>query len=154
MSILFPLILQAGRAYSGCLRCQSIRRPRSWRLGEPFEQMAEQFLPKAKTLWPGQSWLMHQLHITKRVRSEYDHLMLQLHDFAKADMEYQNQCPQQAFDFPAGSSWIVYSDQVMHAAMSGQYLMEQTFHLPVSGLYQPQSSPLKILERKLGRSLV
>lgn len=129
-------------------------RARAWRVGEPFEAMAEKFLPGTKPLFPGQSWLMHQLHITKKPRSEYDHLMLQLHDNVKADLLYQENCPQQAFDFPAGCTWIVYSDQVLHAAMRGQFLMEQTFHLPVEGLYNPDSSPLRILERMTGRSLI
>ena len=32
---------------------------------------------------------MNLLHITKTPRSEYDHLMLNLHDAMKADLDYQ-----------------------------------------------------------------
>ena len=129
-------------------------KPRVWRVGEPFTQMATQLLPKTKALFPLQAWLMKQLHITKRTRTEYDHRMLQLHDQVKADMDYQKNSPQQSVNFMPGTTWIVYSDQVLHAAMSGQYMFEQTFHLPVSGLKNPETAPLSVLEKMLKRSLI
>ncbi len=129
-------------------------KPRVWRVGEPFTQMAAQFLPKTKALFPLQAWLMKQLHITKRTRTEYDHRMLQLHDQVKADMDYQKNSQQQSVNFMPGTTWIVYSDQVLHAAMSGQYMFEQTFHLPVSGLKKPETAPLSVLEKMLKRSLI
>ena len=128
-------------------------KPRVWRVGEPFQQMVAKYLPQAKTMFPGQAWLMHKLGITKRERTPYDQLMLQLHDLVKADMEYQRNAPQQSVDLMPGTTWIVYSDQVLHAAMSGQYMMEQTFHLPPDALYQPETSPIKVLEAIKGQSL-
>ena len=59
--------------------------PRVWRVGEPFEDMAKRFLPRIKPQMPGAAWLMNLLHVTKSPRSEYDHLMLHLHDAMKAD---------------------------------------------------------------------
>ena len=94
------------------------------------------------------------LHVTKGARSEYDHLMLGLHDRAKADLDYQKTCGQQVVRFGPGTTWLCFSDQVMHAAVSGQHMLEQTIHVPVSGLYDPQSSPLAILERLCGRALL
>ncbi len=41
----------------------------------------------------------------------------------------------------------------MHAAVSGQFMLEQTIHLPVSALYDAGRSPLAILERLTGRAL-
>ena len=128
-------------------------KPRVWRVGEPFEKMAEAFLPKTRALLPMQAWLMKQLHITKRMRTEYDHRMLQLHDLVKADIHYQQHAPQQCVNFMPGTTWIVYSDQVLHAAMSGQFMMEQTFSLPVNALKHPETAPLKVLERMLNKSL-
>ena len=37
---------------------------------------------------------------------------------------------------------------------SGQYMLEQTIHLPLAALYEPERSPLAILERLTGRALV
>ena len=129
-------------------------KARVWRVGEPFEDMARHFLPKIPRQVPGTAWVLEKLRITKSRRSEYDHLMLGLHDGAKADLEYQKDCPQQRIEFPPGCTWIVYTDQVMHAAMSGQHAFEQTFHLPVEALAHPQASPLRVLERIAGRTLV
>ena len=56
--------------------------------------------------------------MTKSLRSEYDHLMLQLHDGMKSDLDYQEKCEQQTVPFPAGSVWVCFSDQTSHAVMS------------------------------------
>ena len=128
--------------------------PRAWRVGETFEAMAGRFLPRTRGLPPGGAWLMHKVGITKRPRSAYDHLMLQLHDLAKDDLAYQRDCPQRAIDFMPRTTWICFSDQVMHAAMAGQYMFEQTYRLPLSCIDDVDASPLRTLERLLGRSLV
>jgi len=129
------------------------KRPRIWRVGEPFEDLAVRFLPRIKRPLLGSGWLMDQLGITKGLRTEYDHIMLNLHDKMKADLDYQKNGPQQELSLPAGCTWIVFSDQVLHAAMSGQYMLEQTFHLPLAGLHDEQTSPLRVLERLAGRNL-
>jgi hypothetical protein len=126
---------------------------RTWRIGEPFEDVARRFLPTARPFSAWQAAILLRLGITKSLRSEYDHLMLQLHDQMKADEDYQRNAPQQTVDFPAGSTWICFSDQTVHAAMAGQYMLEQTFHLPAGRLYDPLSSPLAILTRLAGRPL-
>jgi len=128
--------------------------PRVWRVGEPFEDMAKRFLPKIKPQLPGSAWLQHRLHITKSPRSEYDHLMLHLHDGMKADLDYQKTCPQQTIGFPPGSVWVCFSDHASHAVMSGQFMMEQTFFLPVQDMVHPDWAPLGILERLKGKELV
>jgi len=128
--------------------------PRVWRVGEPFETVARRFLPRAKPYSPLQARLLRALHVTKSLRSEYDHLMLQLHDGMKSDLEYQKSAEQQTVPFPAGSVWVCFSDQTSHAVMSGQYMLEQTLHLPAARQYNPESSPLAILSRLTGRQLV
>jgi len=128
--------------------------PRLWRVGEPFADMAQRFLPRIPRQMPGAAAVLNVLRITKSPRSAYDHTMLQLHDRMKADADYQQNAPQQLMPFPAFSVWICFSDQTSHAAMGGQYLFEQTLHLPVQGLYDPESAPLRVLERLMGRALV
>ena len=128
--------------------------PRVWRVGESFETMAKTLLPRIRGPLPGSAALLAALRVTKGRRSRYDHLMLNLHDRAKEDLAYQRDCAQQVVRFAPGTTWLCFSDQVMHAAVSGQYMLEQTIHLPVSALYEPQQAPLAILERLTGRSLV
>ena len=129
-------------------------RPRVWRLGEPFETVARNFLPKAKPYVRWQAHALQALHVTKSLRSEYDHLMLQLHDGMKRDLAYQKEATQETVPFPAGSTWICFSDQASHAVMSGQYMLEQTLHLAPGHEYDPAASPLAILARLTGRPLV
>ncbi len=92
--------------------------------------------------------------MTKGRRSEYDHLRLNLHDRAKEDLEYQRTCAQTVVAMAPGTTWLCFSDQVMHAAVSGQYMLEQTIHVPVSALYDHERAPLAILRRLTGRTLV
>ncbi len=129
-------------------------RPRTWRLGESFEGVARRYLPSLhRPVW-GSSAVLQALGITKSRRSAYDHFMLQLHDQMKADAAYQAQAPQHTQEFAPGSTWLVYTDQVSHAAMAGQHLFEQTFYLPIEGMGDASTSPLRVLERLLRRELV
>ena len=127
---------------------------RVWRIGEPFEQVAHRFLPRLKRYSPWRAKGLKAMGVTKSLRSEYDHLMLQLHDAMKSDPQYQQDAPQARFAFPAGATWVCFSDQTPHAAMSGQYLLEQTMQLPPGRQYDTTASPLAILSRLTGRVLV
>ncbi|MHB1690719.1 MAG: Kdo hydroxylase family protein [Thiomonas sp.] len=129
-------------------------KPRVWRVGEPFADFAAHFAPRLRPAAPGTAWLLHKLHITKSRRSAYDHAMLQLHDLAKSDAAYQRSAPQAAVDFAPGATWVVFSDQVLHAVMAGQHMMEQTFYLDVADQLVPDTAPLRVLERHFGKRLL
>jgi len=129
-------------------------RPRTWRVGGDFEEVAKRFASSLAMPWPGSAFALRTLRVTKSQRSPYDALMLQLHDRMKEDEEFQKTTPQVKFDFPAGSTWLTFTDAVPHAAMAGQYQLEQTFLLPVDAMVDRDRSPLRILERLKGRPLV
>ena len=129
-------------------------QPRSWRIGDSFDAVGRYFAPTLRMPLPGAGAVLGLLKITKTPRSPYDALMLQLHDRMKEDQAFQQSTPQTAFDFPAGSAWMAFTDQVSHAAMAGQYQLEQTFLLPVGAMLDPDGSPLRVLERLKGRPLV
>ena len=128
--------------------------PRVWRVGEPFEDVARRFLPKAKPYSAWQAKALNALHVTKSLRSEYDHIMLQLHDAMKSDLDYQENAPQVTFNFPPGCAWVCFSDQTSHAVMAGQYMMEHTLQLSPMHQYDKEASPLAILTRMQGHPLV
>ena len=128
--------------------------PRVWRIGEPFEAVARHFLPRAASYAAWQAKCLQALRITKSLRSEYDHLMLQMHDGMKSDLDYQQDAQQMTMAFPPGSTWICFSDQTSHAVMSGQFMLEQTLHLPALAQYDRSASPLAILSRLTGRALI
>ncbi len=129
-------------------------KPREWRVGEPFDVFAAKFLPQTKPPFPGYLTALKALGITKKRRSLYDHVMLQLHDAVKGNMDYQRSAPQAAVDFMPGTTWLVFSDQVLHAAMAGQFLMEKTFYLPADALQHPETSVLSVLERLSKKTLL
>lgn len=127
---------------------------RHWLVGQPFEDFARSFLPRIGPHLPGKSWLYAKLGITQGHRSLYDELMLSLHDAAKLDSDFQRNSPRQAIDFPPGSCWLVFTDMVLHAALGGQFALEQTFHVDVKELTEPALAPIRVLERLSERSLV
>jgi hypothetical protein len=127
---------------------------RVWRVGEPFERMAARFVSSIRRPIFGSSSVMKLLRITKSRRTLYDHLMLELHNRMKVDDRYQAEVEQTELEFPAGSTWLAFTDQVSHAAMRGQYQLEQTFLVPVGQLRNEGSSPLRVLEQLTGWKLV
>ncbi len=127
---------------------------RIWRLGEPFEAHAARWLDRVRRPWPGEAWALSRLGITRGRRTAYDALMLGLHDAAKLDEAYQRTAPRREAAFPAGASWIVYTDSVVHAAIRGRFVLEQTFHPPLEAMAAPDAAPARILERMTGRRLV
>jgi hypothetical protein len=128
--------------------------PRQWRVGGDFAAVAGRFADQLSVPWPGSGWLLQTLHVTKSRRTAYDALMLQLHDCMKADAAFQSSTEQETFAFPAGTTWIAFTDQVAHAATSGQYQLEQTFLVPVAAMRDERRSPLRILEGLKGRRLI
>ncbi|TKI05247.1 3-deoxy-D-manno-oct-2-ulosonic acid (Kdo) hydroxylase [Martelella alba] len=127
---------------------------RAWRVGEPFPSLARRYLPRLGRYSPFSSWLQQVIGITKTRRSRYDHVMLKLHDAMKADEDYQQHGPQLALNLPPGSSWICFSDQTPHAAMGGQFMLEQTFILPVAAMRAPEHAPINVLASLLNKPLL
>jgi hypothetical protein len=121
---------------------------RVWHLGEPFVDVANKFSPKLPKYKAWVAKLLQKIKVTKSLRSAYDHYQLHLHDSMKMDEHYQNSIEKTQTDFPAQSTWLVFTDQVSHAALSGQYLLEQTFYLPVSAMQEPTLSPWHYWERE------
>ncbi|MDF1655511.1 MAG: Kdo hydroxylase family protein [Coxiellaceae bacterium] len=127
---------------------------RTWRVGEPFEQLAQHFIADIHPPTPGTGKLMQWLHLTRKYRTRYDHYMLKLHNKMKADKNYQQQVPQSTIELPANSCWMVFTDSVSHAAMAGQFCLEQTFYLPIKAMKDSKQSPQHILQQQLNRELI
>lgn len=127
--------------------------PRVWRVGGRFEDFAAPRVARLRDLLPGEAAILAALGITGGRRSLYDKLMLQLHDRMKSDEAYQRDGIAAEIAFPAASSWIVFTDQVPHAAIAGRNALEQTFLLPAAVQRHPDRAPLSVLERLRGRPL-
>lgn len=127
---------------------------REWHFGEePFESVVTRLLPRIKRRKAGLGWLLKYLGITPVRRAPYDDVMRQLRHLTKHNSELQRTVKREIFEFPSGSTWIVCTDGLLHGALTGQFAFEQTLLVPVTAMAEPERSPLRILERLLGRSL-
>lgn len=127
--------------------------PRVWKVGEPCEAVLKKFAPKVAMPFPLYRKLLASLGITKSYRILYDHYMLAIHNKMKGDKRYQELVDQELIEFPSKSSWMVFTDQVSHAALSGQYVLEQSFYLSIEGQKDERKSPLKMLENIVSRKM-
>jgi hypothetical protein len=128
-------------------------KPRVWHVGGAFEELAARFLPAVSRPNAPVAWLLVAVGATRGRRSAYDQLMLGLHNSAKRDDAFQRSAPHKEIAFPGGSSWMCFTDQVVHAAVAGGHALEQTFYLDVDAMAEPARSPLKTLERMTRRRL-
>jgi len=80
-------------------------------------------------------------------RSPYDEFMMRFHNCLKENAAFQKNCPKQHWEFPPGSSWMVYTDMVSHAVLSGQFALEQTLIVSREVMVEPKKSPYGVLAR-------
>ncbi len=80
--------------------------------------------------------------------------MLSINNLMQKDKEYQEQIDYTEVSFPSGSSWLAFCDQISYGILSGQYVLEQSFYLPVKAMKYPDQSPLKQLQKFYGKSIL
>lgn len=97
--------------------------------------------------------LRRSLHLPGAGRSAYDRFMLRFHDYMKENDELQTRSEKLRLEFAPLTTWLVFTDGVPHAVLSGQFALEQTFIIPTSALVAPQWAPIRVLESLCGRSL-
>ena len=134
---------------------------RVWTTSQTFEAIGPNFaksigLPRARSSNPlarSVRGLASALRIPGALRSPYDNFMHRCHNAMKEDASFRENCPKQRWEFPPGSSWIVFTDCVSHAVLEGQYALEQTFLIARQAMVEPGKSPIAILERIAGYPL-
>ena len=133
---------------------------RVWLTSQTFETFGPRFARAAGLVSLRHNLLKKSVHSIARAfrlsnvqRPPYDEFMCRCHNAMKEDVKFQKTTPKHRWEFPPNSSWLVFTDGVCHAVISGQYALEQTFLVPQSALVEPQRSPLAILEKITGRSL-
>ena len=140
-------------------------RTRDWILGEPFARVVGEFvpgklaMPRADGALAGSGKKLAQAVglaalVPQWKRTPYDAFMMDLHNAMKEDERFQRECRKESFQFPAGSSWMVYTETVPHSVLAGQYALEQTFLVRPEAMVTPESTPLAILEKMAGERLV
>ena len=86
--------------------------------------------------------------------SPYDRFMLRFHDFLKESGDFQASQDRVQLEFPPGSTWMVFTDSVPHAVLSGRFALEQTYMIPLAAMQCPHLAPVRVLEKLCGQPLL
>lgn len=137
-------------------------KDRVWVVGEGFPKLASRFAAAAglakyagtKGAWAGLKRGLSRAGLPIADRAPYDEFMLHFHDWLKENSEFQQAKEgKEQIAFPPMATWMVYTDGVPHAALSGQFAMEQTFIVPVEALVAPEVAPIRVLEKLAGKAM-
>ncbi|HLK32188.1 MAG TPA: Kdo hydroxylase family protein [Terriglobales bacterium] len=135
---------------------------RIWLTGERFQDLAAHYALQAglrdvcRSRSTMRARLVHWLHATGlplTERSAYDEFMLHFHDWLKENSQFQSSADKLRLAFPPLATWLVFTDGVPHAALSGQFALEQTFIIPPPALTAPEHAPVRVLEKLCGHAL-
>jgi 3-deoxy-D-manno-octulosonic acid hydroxylase-like protein len=134
---------------------------RIWRTGQPFHIMAPQYASQAGLARYAEQALTPLRSVSRTVRraigladrSAYDEFMLHFHDWLKENSDFQQNGVAATEQFAPGCTWMVYTDGVPHAALSGQFALEHTYIIPREALVAPDKSPINVLEKLSGADL-
>ncbi len=139
---------------------------RRWITTDPFDVLVKTLAdtpelplprPAGKSLPDSFSRLIRgcvkRLGLPATLRSPYDEFMIRMYRHMKENSQFQETCVKHHSAFPPGCSWVVYTDMVSHAALFGQYALEQTFVVDRKGMVCPDKTPVNILERMVGAEL-
>ena len=151
------------RVFTNINRAES----RRWLTGDPFHAIAPRFANSAglrEFAYSANSMTGRMRRATVKTlrmvglpvpeRSGYDRFMLHFHDWLKENNSYQEvERAKPVQEFPPGCTWLVYTDGVPHAALSGRFALEHTFIVPREALVEPDVAPITVLERLSGKSL-
>ena len=162
----FPSRPTKGSRILRCFTNINPQKSRVWATTAGFENLAERFALDAGldriarqaaspigAIKRGVGPLLKAVGVRGADRSAYDAFMLRFHDYLKENTDYQQKWEKFTLEFPPFSTWMVFTDSVPHAALSGQYALEQTLIIPLKAMVEPEKSPIRVLEAMCGQSL-
>ena len=139
-------------------------RTRDWVVSDAFGELAPRFVPSKIAPRPDGALSQAGKGLARAVglgaalpvvkRTPYDDFMMRFHNFLKENERFQQETHKEPFSFPAGSSWMVFTDTAPHAVLAGQYALEQTLLVDKEAQVAPEHAPLTVLEKIAGTALV
>jgi hypothetical protein len=140
---------------------------RCWITTDSFDRLAERYAAAAglgevvrrgrsplwKLAYRAARWPRQLIGRAALAPTAFDRFMHRFHNFLKENGDFQTGCPKTTHEFPPGSTWLVYTDYVPHAVLSGQFALEQTLIVRPEGMVAPERAPIRILERMCGQRL-
>jgi hypothetical protein len=135
-------------------------KARVWLTGLRFPELAKRYavdagLPRMAGGSAGRGLLraLHAVGLPVAARSPYDSFMLRFHHWLKENSAFQKDSGHDRLEFPPFATWLVFTDGVPHAALSGRFALEQTFIVPLDALVAPDVAPIRVLENLCARKL-
>jgi hypothetical protein len=136
--------------------------PRIWITSDPFARLLERYgkavgLPAPQAFGLKDWWQRGVVGIFqpgRKRRSPYDDFMLRLHDFMKANDDFQERCFKRYWNFAPGAMWLAITDTASHAVLRGRFALEHSYFLSPATLTLPAESPAALLERACGVSVL
>jgi hypothetical protein len=163
----FPTRPVFGNLILRCFTNVNPTEPRAWLTSDPFLKLAGREAAKAglagfagaaespvSRLRRAAVRALSRAGLPLTDRSPYDAFMLHFHDWLKANDDYQRNCPKYRFDLPPGSTWLVFTDVVPHAVLSGRLALEQTVIVSRASLADRSLAPSSVLETLAGKTLI
>ncbi len=132
-------------------------KPRVWLTTDPFPELADRFAAAAGLSRRAKRGRSPLARLGRKIgfgRPPYDAIMHRFHNFLKENAEFQRACSKQQWIFPPQSSWLVLTDMVSHAVLSGQMALEQTFIVARRSMLKPELAPAAVLERLIGLPVI
>ncbi len=138
-------------------------KPRVWVTSDPFDELCRDYAMAAglNNATSASSAVKRALGQAAKLvgmkaprRTAYDDFMQGFHHYLKANEKFQTERMRDTTSFPAGTTWMAFTDQIAHSVKSGQYAIEQTCIVPVAALVKPECAPVAILARMTGRKMV
>lgn len=140
---------------------------RVWLTGEPFGVTLKNYGDSAgvgrlradvrspwRRLGRGMARTARAAGLPVAARSPYDAFMLGYHHFLKGNAAFQQESRKAKWEFPPGAAWLVYTDLVPHAVLSGRFALEQTFWVARDAMLLPEKAPYRVLEQIAGAPVV
>jgi len=106
-------------------------------------------LPSQQSVGLGKR-IRNLLRLIHKSRSPYDSFMLRLHDFMKANDDFQEHAAKRFWNFAPGSAWLAFTDVVSHSVLRGRFALEHSYFIPPAVLALPNESPPALLEKACG----
>lgn len=157
----FPTRPTNGWRILRCFANVNPSEPRVWVTSDPFAKLLQRYgaaagLPGHGTDWVRrvQDGVLRLFRPGRPVRSAYDAFMLRLHDYLKADEDFQERGPKRFWKFPPGSAWLAMTDTCSHAVLRGRFALEHSYFVAPEALALPDESPAALLARMCGRAVL
>jgi hypothetical protein len=124
--------------------------PRIWATTLPLNQLLDRLVERmgrsrAGRLHDWGVYLLDRFRPQQRRHLNSDVLMLRLHDYMKAKVEFQIRAPRRLWRFPPGSAWLVMTDACCHAELRGSRALEHSFFVSPGVLACPELAPARLL---------